>query len=97
MARELGRKLEYIWRTQRRGFFRNTLNAERCDLVMGVPSGFEMVLTTCPYYRSAYAPVYRKNAGYTPHSLIADRIRAPRKRRGTQMSRRFQPRKRWTS
>jgi quinoprotein dehydrogenase-associated probable ABC transporter substrate-binding protein len=78
MARELGRKLEYTWWAQRRGFFRNTLNAGRCDLVMGVPGGFEMALTTRPYYRSTYALVYRKNAGYTPRSLDDPRLRTLR-------------------
>jgi mxaJ protein len=75
MARELGRKLEYTWWAQRRGFFRNTLNAGRCDLVMGVPSGFEMVLTTRPYYRSSYALVYRKNTDYAPRSLDDPQLR----------------------
>jgi mxaJ protein len=78
MARELGRKLEYTWWAQRRGFFRNTLSAGRCDLVMGVPSGFEMALTTRPYYRSSYALVYRKNAGYAPRSLDDPRLRTLR-------------------
>jgi mxaJ protein len=78
MARELGRKLEYTWWAQRRGFFRNTLNAGRCDLVMGVPSGFEIALTTRPYYRSTYALVYRKNAGYAPRSLNDLRLRTLR-------------------
>ena len=75
IARELGRKLEYTWWAQRRGFFRNTLNAGRCDVVMGVPSGFERVLTTRPYYRSSYALVYRKDAGYTLRSLDASELR----------------------
>ncbi|HYE33814.1 substrate-binding domain-containing protein [Methylocaldum sp.] len=78
VARELGRKLEYTWWAQRRGFFRNTLNAGRCDLVMGVPSGFEMALTTQPYYRSSYALVYRENAGYAPRSLDDPQLRTLR-------------------
>jgi quinoprotein dehydrogenase-associated probable ABC transporter substrate-binding protein len=61
VARELETEVEYTWWAQRRGFFRNTLRAGRCDLVMGVPSSFELALTTSPYYRSTYVFVYRKD------------------------------------
>ena len=53
LAHDLGERVEYTWWAQRRGFFRNTLKAGMCDVVMGVPSGFEMALTTRPYYRSS--------------------------------------------
>lgn len=60
IADELGRDgVRYEWRPQRRGFIRNTLKAERCDVVMGVPAGFEMAATTRPYYRSTYVFVTR--------------------------------------
>lgn len=61
LARALGERVEYTWWAQRRGFFRNTLKSGACDLVIGVPSGFEMALTTTPYYRSTYVFVYRKD------------------------------------
>src|SRR4051812_40490592 len=54
IARDLGARVEYLWWPQRRGFFRETLGAGRADVVMGVPAGFERVLTTRPYYRSTY-------------------------------------------
>jgi mxaJ protein len=63
-AEKLGRKLEYFSFPQRLGFIRNTLRFKlpgedyRCDLVMGVPAGYEQVSATRPYYRSAYALVY---------------------------------------
>jgi len=60
VASDLGWRLEYTWWAQRRGFFRNTLKAGNCDVVMGVPSGFEMALTTIPYYRSSYVFLYRQ-------------------------------------
>lgn len=67
-ASELGQKLEYTWFPQRLGFIRNTLKAKlpdsetyKCDVVMGVPSGFEMAATTVPYYHSTYALVFKKN------------------------------------
>src|SRR5215217_6828130 len=37
VARELQRPLAYFWLPQRRGFVRNTLDAGRCDLIVGVP------------------------------------------------------------
>jgi quinoprotein dehydrogenase-associated probable ABC transporter substrate-binding protein len=59
MARELGRRLEYTWWPQRRGFFRQTLKSGRCDLVMGMPADFELAEATRPYYRSGYVFVTR--------------------------------------
>ncbi len=76
-ARELGQKLEYTWFPQRLGFIRNTLKAKlpdseeyKCDVVMGVPAGYELAATTPPYYRSTYALVYAKGKGF-------DDIKAP--------------------
>src|SRR5213075_2514855 len=69
VAAELGRKIEYTWRAQRRGFFRETLKEDKCDLVLGVPIGFERALTTIPYYRSTYVFVYRRDKGFNIHSL----------------------------
>jgi mxaJ protein len=54
VARDLGRRVEYYWQPQRRGFVRTTLNAGRCDVIMGMPTGSDMVRTTRPYYRSTY-------------------------------------------
>src|SRR5690349_16835567 len=61
LAQDLGERVEYTWWAQRRGFFRNTLKAGMCDLVIGVPAGFEMASTTRPYYRSTYVFVSRKD------------------------------------
>jgi len=69
IARELGATLSYTWWPQRRGFVRNTLREQKCDLVMGVPTSYELVLTTRPYYRSTYVFVYRKDRGYQIRSL----------------------------
>jgi mxaJ protein len=61
LAREMGERVEYTWWAQRRGFIRNTLKAGSCDVVMGLPAGFDMALTTAPYYRSSYVFIYRKD------------------------------------
>lgn len=69
LANELGEKVEYTWWAQRRGFFRNTLKAGVCDVVLGVPSAFELALTTTPYYRSTYVFIYRKDSNLQISSL----------------------------
>ena len=71
-AKELGQTVAYTWFPQRIGFIRNTLKAKKvpdkdiykCDVVMGVPAGYELTLTTEPYYRSTYVLVYAKNRGW---------------------------------
>lgn len=69
IARELGATLSYTWWPQRRGVIRNTLREQKCDLVMGVPTSYELVLATRPYYRSTYVFVYRKDRGYQIRSF----------------------------
>ena len=61
IADDLHATVTYTWHPQGRGFIRNTLKERRCDLVIGVPSGYDMVLATRPYYRSTYVFVYAKN------------------------------------
>ncbi len=48
---------------------RNTLAARRCDLVLGVPAGYEMVLPTRPFYRSTYVFVTRADRDLRLRSL----------------------------
>ncbi len=74
-AKELGQKVEYFWFAQRIGFIRNTLTASvnerdvdsdqyKCDIVMGVPEGYDMTLTTAPYYQSTYVLLIAKGRGW---------------------------------
>ena len=74
LADAMGEKLEFTWWAQRRGFIRNTLAAGRCDVVIGVPAGYGLALTTRPYYRSAYVFVYRKDRRYQLHALDDPRL-----------------------
>src|SRR4051794_33932587 len=69
LAADLGAELRYAWRAQRRGFFRQALKEGECDLVLGVPAGFDMALTTAPYYRSTYVFVTRRDRGLAVRSL----------------------------
>jgi quinoprotein dehydrogenase-associated probable ABC transporter substrate-binding protein len=75
VAAELGQRVEYTWWPQRRGFIRSTLQAGVCDVVMGVPRGFEMALTTRPYYRSSYVFVTRDRDGLRLRSMDDPRLR----------------------
>jgi mxaJ protein len=59
LAEELGASVSYVWWPQRRGFVRNTLRARDCDVLIGVPNGFDPVAATTPYYRSTYYFVTR--------------------------------------
>ena len=74
-AKKLGQKLEYTWFAQRIGFIRNTLTAPvneaevdsknfKCDVVMGVPDGYDLTLNTQPYYQSTYVLLIAKGRGY---------------------------------
>lgn len=83
IARELHRKLQYVWWAQRRGYVRNTVNAGRCDLWPGVAAGVDMMATTRPYYRSTYVFVTRADRRLDIASYDDPRLR--RLRVGVQM------------
>ena len=57
-ADAIGASLVYTWYPQHRGFVRKTVAENRCDVWMGVPSSFDGMLTTRPYYRSTYVFVF---------------------------------------
>lgn len=75
LASELGMKVDYTWWAQRRGFVRNTLRANKCDLILGVPSSFELALATRPYYRSSYVFVTRADRKLDIRSFDDPRLR----------------------
>src|SRR4051812_10916750 len=75
VARELGATVEYTWHAQRRGFVRQTIKEGNCDLVAGVPKGFDMLLTTRPYYRSTYVAVARASRHLDIRSLDDPRLK----------------------
>ena len=69
IGREMNLKVEYTWWAQRRGFVRNTLKSDLCDLIIGMPSSSELAATTAPYYRSTYVFVWRKDHALDIHSF----------------------------
>lgn len=64
IAKDLGKKLTYQFWYDRQGFLRNTLNAKRCDVVMGIGQDVDMLLTSKPYYRAGNIFVWRKDSNY---------------------------------
>lgn len=72
LAGKLGRDLSYTWYPQAPGFVRNTLAAHRCDVIMGVPQGDDMVQVTNPYYRTAYALVFKQGQGLEGLDTLGD-------------------------
>jgi len=75
VARDLGARLSYVWWAQRRGFVRNTISQNECDVLIGVPSSFERVRTTIPYYRSTYVFVTRRSRKLQVASFDDPRLR----------------------
>ena len=83
LAQELGMQLQYAWLPNRRGFVRKTMGAGLCDVMMGVPVGFERAQLTQPYYRSSYVWVQRADEGPPPAGFDDPRLK--RLRIGLQM------------
>src|SRR6201981_782499 len=51
LADKLGKGLSYSWYPQAPGFVGNTVAAHKCDVIMGIPQGDDLVQVTNPYYR----------------------------------------------
>lgn len=75
VAAQLGWALSYQWQPQRRGFIRTTLRAGLCDVVIGVPTEFELTRVTRPYYRSSFMFVSRRDRHLGVRSLDEPRLR----------------------
>jgi len=71
-ASKLGKGLTYSFYPQATGFVRNTLAAHRCDVIMGVPQGDDLIQVTNPYYRTAYALVFKPGRGLDGVETMAD-------------------------
>ena len=78
IAKDLGVGITYVWWAQRRGYVRNTLGSDLCDLWPGVAKGVDMVSTTIPYYRSTYVFVTRADRPLAGLSFDDPRLRSLR-------------------
>lgn len=73
VAEKTGRKsVAYTWFPMATGFVRNTLGANRCDIIMGYAQGDELVQNTNAYYRSTYVMVFKKGSGFDGVETIED-------------------------
>lgn len=72
IAEELKLPVVYTWYPKAMGFVRMTLNAKRCDLVIGWGQGDDMVLNTNAIYRSTSALIYKKGSGLDGVDTLAD-------------------------
>src|SRR2546429_1648344 len=81
LADKLGKGLSYSWYPQATGFVRNTLAAHKCDVIMGVPQGDDLMQVTNPYYRTAYALVFKQGHGLDGVDTLGD-LRLKGKRLG---------------
>lgn len=64
LAKDLGKKLTYTYAYYRQGFFRNTINAMRCDVIMSTTPDNDALRTSKPYYRSGHVFVWRKDSNF---------------------------------
>lgn len=74
IANDMGMQVRYVWFPQREAFFRKTLDAGICDVVMGVPEGMHEASTTRPYYISSYAFISRRDRHLVVSSLDDPRL-----------------------
>jgi quinoprotein dehydrogenase-associated probable ABC transporter substrate-binding protein len=72
VADKLGKRLAYVWYPQATGFVRNTLAAHKCDVIMGYPQGNDLVQSTNPYYRTAFALVFKPGHDLDGVATLAD-------------------------
>lgn len=91
LAGKIGLPLEYYYFPQRMNFVRNTLRFKlpdedyRCDVIMGVPVGFEQVSATSAYFRSTYALVYAKGRKLDGVTSAADLLALGEKLKGVRI------------
>ncbi len=80
-GKAMGLPVTYYSFPQRLAFIRNTLRFKvpgsdyPCDIVMGVPVGFDQVSVTKPYYRSTYAMVIAKTGPLAKVTTIDDLLK----------------------
>jgi quinoprotein dehydrogenase-associated probable ABC transporter substrate-binding protein len=84
LAHDLGKKVEYTYFPQRMGFVRNTLRARdeqtqqfKCDVIIGVPKGYDITATTKPYMHSIYALVLVPRADLQGLKTADDLLKLP--------------------
>ncbi|MEJ0096352.1 MAG: substrate-binding domain-containing protein [Methylocella sp.] len=72
LSQKLGKSVAYTYYPNSSGFVRNTLGAHRCDVIIGMPQGDDIVQVTNPYYRTSYALVSKQGAGLETVETLED-------------------------
>lgn len=72
LADALGKTVSYTYFPVVTGFVRHTLGEYKCDVIMSYPQGDELVQNTNPYYRTAYALVYKEGSDLAGIDTIGD-------------------------
>lgn len=72
VAAGLGVPVRYTWFPQVTGFIRQTLQAGKCDVVMGYAQGDELVLNTNHYYTSTHVIVTRADGDLAEVDHLGD-------------------------
>ena len=72
IADRLDVPVQYTWYPMATGFIRNSLRANRCDVVIGYAQGHELVLNTNHYYTSAYTLVVPANGPLANIDTLSD-------------------------
>ena len=78
LGKHLGVPVTYFNYPQRFVFIRNTLRYKLpgedypCDVIIGVPVGYDQVAVTKPYYRSTYAMIFPQGKGLDDVSSVDD-------------------------
>ncbi|MBC7737271.1 MAG: quinoprotein dehydrogenase-associated putative ABC transporter substrate-binding protein [Candidatus Saccharibacteria bacterium] len=72
MASELGLPLEYTWFPMTTGFVRKTLQANKCDVIIGYVQGDELVQNTNHYYTSAYVLIVPADSPLASVAALSD-------------------------
>lgn len=71
-AAKLKLPVTYTWYPMATGFIRNTLRANRCDVVIGYAQGHEMVLNTNHYMTSVYTLIVPKSGELADVAMLSD-------------------------
>lgn len=72
LAKELGKGIAFTWYPNAPGFVRRTLGVYKCDVIMGMPQGDDIVQVTNPYYRTAYTLVFKPGNGLDGIDTLTD-------------------------
>ena len=72
LAGKLGKGLAYTYYPGTTGFVRLTLMSHKCDVIMGFPQGDDLVQPTNPYYRTAYALVFKPGPALDGIDTLSD-------------------------